>query len=242
MGLLSLTLPTIGQPNATEDPDVRNNFNLIQTEFNGNIEETNLKTAVKEKLGLTDGIVRRGAISTATSETRTNAAYGLLTTPDRVSGITLQSNGLIFIVYQATVNANDGTAAAALFLGATQIKTVGASNGADVSGTNSVTCNTGGTDRVINTCPSGLITVNNGGYSEITTGTLLGIQTTGNPSGLQNNSGATNFTLSNIPGFSGGAAMVWAAAGTYDVSVQFKSTTTAVTVKNRHLWVWTMAF
>ena len=36
--------------------------------------------------------------------------------------------------------------------------------------------------------------------------------------------------------------MVFAAAGTYDISVQFKASSGSVTVKNRKLWVWTMGF
>lgn len=41
MGLLNLTLPTVGQPNSTEDVDVVNAFNAIQTLLNGNLDNTN---------------------------------------------------------------------------------------------------------------------------------------------------------------------------------------------------------
>lgn len=37
MGLLAITLPTIGQPNSTEDIDIVNAFTTIQTEYNANI-------------------------------------------------------------------------------------------------------------------------------------------------------------------------------------------------------------
>lgn len=37
MGLLALTLPSIGSPNATEDVDIVNAFTAIQTEYNANI-------------------------------------------------------------------------------------------------------------------------------------------------------------------------------------------------------------
>src|SRR5687768_5631815 len=45
MGLLSLTLPTIGQPNSTEDTDVRNALLSIQTLVNGNLDSANLAAA-----------------------------------------------------------------------------------------------------------------------------------------------------------------------------------------------------
>jgi hypothetical protein len=41
MGLLNLTLPSIGQPNSTEDVDVVNAFSAIQTVLNGNLDGTN---------------------------------------------------------------------------------------------------------------------------------------------------------------------------------------------------------
>jgi hypothetical protein len=41
MSLLNLTPPTIGQPNSTEDVDVLNSLNAIQTWANGNIDEVN---------------------------------------------------------------------------------------------------------------------------------------------------------------------------------------------------------
>lgn len=39
-----------------------------------------------------------------------------------------------------------------------------------------------------------------------------------------------------------GFVVLFAAAGTYDVSVQFKSSSGTVTAKERKLWVWTMGF
>src|SRR4051794_13614401 len=45
MGLLNLTLPTIGQPNATEDVDTVNAFSAIQTEMNGHLDNSNLSAS-----------------------------------------------------------------------------------------------------------------------------------------------------------------------------------------------------
>jgi hypothetical protein len=59
----------------------------------------------------------------ATSEARTNTAYGLLTTPDRVTGVVLPTSGLIAVAYQATWQESVATAGrAAVFLASTQLK------------------------------------------------------------------------------------------------------------------------
>jgi hypothetical protein len=42
LGLLSITLPTLGDPNSTEDVDLRNALSLIQTLLNGNIDSANI--------------------------------------------------------------------------------------------------------------------------------------------------------------------------------------------------------
>lgn len=42
MGLLNLTLPSVGQPNSTEDVDVVNAFSAIQTLVNGNLDDANV--------------------------------------------------------------------------------------------------------------------------------------------------------------------------------------------------------
>jgi hypothetical protein len=40
----------------------------------------------------------------------------------------------------------------------------------------------------------------------------------------------------------GGPCYIFAAAGTYDISVQFKASSGSVTAMTRKLWVWTQAF
>jgi hypothetical protein len=44
------------------------------------------------------------------------------------------------------------------------------------------------------------------------------------------------------PQLVGGPCYIFAAAGTYTVSVQFKSSSGSVTAKNRKLWAWTLGF
>src|SRR6266498_1163856 len=126
MSILALTLPSIGSPNSTEDVDIINAFSAIQSDYNGNVDDSNLATAVKQKIGLSDGsIVRRGKSSIATSESTTATSYaiGNLTTPDRVQNVNLQTDGLIAVAYQAIWDNTVASAArAAIFVGATQLK------------------------------------------------------------------------------------------------------------------------
>jgi microcystin-dependent protein len=63
MSNLNLTPPTIGQPNSTEDVDIVNAFNAIQTWANGNIDTTNV-TAAFQALLHSPGDIKASARST----------------------------------------------------------------------------------------------------------------------------------------------------------------------------------
>jgi hypothetical protein len=173
------------------------------------------------KLGLTDsGTVRRGKSIIATTETRTNTVYGTMPTPDQVS-VTLPTDGLIAIAYQATWQESvNATAAAAIFLGANQLK-VGTSAGLSAVSEAQLGGGTAAVDKPLATTGVGLLGTGSGptAYSgDVTTGQILGRSDGGGPT------------------------YVFAAAGTYVVSVQFKSTSGTVTVKNRKLWALTIGF
>jgi hypothetical protein len=51
MGVITLDLPVVGQPNTTEDVKVRNNFQTLQNTINGNIDASNLSPVVLSQLG-----------------------------------------------------------------------------------------------------------------------------------------------------------------------------------------------
>src|SRR3954469_7614728 len=51
MGVITLDLPVVGQPNTTEDVKVRNNFQTLQNTINGNIDASNLSPTVLSQLG-----------------------------------------------------------------------------------------------------------------------------------------------------------------------------------------------
>jgi hypothetical protein len=146
----------------------------------------------------------------ATEETRENVAFGTLTTADEVKSVVLPANGLFAIGYTAIFKSSVSNAGrAAIFIGANQLKN--AATGAPL-------------------------------VEEIATATteLSTLGTTSSGLSRSNGSAATAFvTTGQIlgPGTGGGLTYVFAAAGTYNISVQFKATSGSVTAKERKLWV-----
>jgi hypothetical protein len=208
-----------------------------------------------ELLGLTSGgTTRRGKSIIATEEARTNVAYGLLTTPDRVQNIVLPADGLIVVLYQAVWKQSvAGAARAALFIGATQLKVAnwGASGEASAAGEQAAMMASPDTqvnsDRPLFTTPLGLAspaanTTAFGGH--VTTGQAIAGIGDGSAISMEvtrGGDGVQTLVLPNTVGV-GGGCFVSAAAGTYDISVQFKASSGSVTVKDRKLWVWTFGF
>jgi len=165
------------------------------------------------------GVVRRGKSIIATEESRTNAAYGMLPTQDRVASVVLPTDGLIRVGYQATWKSSNANAArAAIFIGASQLKA--ATNAASPAVQEASGVDVQDTYVSLASRPEGLVSGNaSPPYTgDVTTGQLVG--TYG----------------------SGGVANIFAAAGTYDVSIRFKSSLGTVTAKGRKLWVEAIGF
>jgi hypothetical protein len=224
------SIPIPGQPNASEEPKIPTALSQIVATLN-NLDDDNiaaaglsaesLTSAVSAALGLNqNGAIRRGKSIIATSETRTNAAYGLMPTPDRVQNIVLPTDGLIYVAYQATwQESGSGAAAADIFIGGNQLKVT--------------------SDPAPAPLPATI------GIANIFKSLATGSQ------GLQSNGGAVPFTgdvtTGQVVGDAAttdmGACVIFAAAGTYDISVQYRANSgQTVTTKNRKLWVWTMGF
>jgi hypothetical protein len=167
-----------------------------------------------------------GAVSIPTVETRLNSAFGLLTTPDRVQNVVVPANAIVHVGYQALwKEANIGVARAAIFIDSNNVKI-----GRPAASTpDDQMASIGGTANLYVPLASyggGLVsaTAATTDTSEVTTGQLIGVQESGERRG-------------------GTAQIGMLAAGTYTISVQFKSTdASTVTVKNRHLWVWVQPF
>jgi hypothetical protein len=218
--LSALSLPWDEQPGQPNNINhVMENDEALRDKFNGNIDADNLTPAEAVKLGLsTAAIVRRGVTVIVTEETRTNVAYGTLTTPDQVASVVVPTNGRIRIGYSALWKESVLNAArAAIFLGAVQLK-VPQANGAPVVQEAATSASSG--DDYVSLSSSAIGLASQGGgaaltvdSSFVTTGQLLT-----------------------------GVAELWAAAGTYTISVQFKASSGTVSVKQRQLWVETLGY
>ena len=203
------------------------NFDSIINQLNGqNLDPANFsESLVNAPLGLSDSdSIRRGKSIISTTESRTNTAYGTMTTPDQVANVVVPTDGLLWVGYHATWQESVvGAARAAIFVGPNQLV---ATNGNLVNTTNAeASCGTGvaNRDELLFTTGGGLTGYSAGlGYAgDATTGQALGAVPTSS---------------------SGFVIPLFVAPGTYTVSVQFKASSGSVTAKNRKLWVWTTGF
>jgi hypothetical protein len=160
------------------------------------------------------------------AETRQATSYGLLATPDKVEGLVVPTKGIIRILYHAVVKqAKVGSGGlAAIFIGANQLK-------ADLGGTapevTFAEIQKENAYHVLSTGPSGLGCGNFGTWSgDATTGQV--------------------FNMANSVEPLGGCVDVFVNAGTYDISVQYKSSFATseglVTAKERRLYAWVKEF
>jgi hypothetical protein len=211
----------------------------------GGVTKDKLATTVADVAGIsTTSTVRRGASIIAASESRTNTAYGTLTTPDQVANVVLPSNGLIAVVYQAMWQESvAGAGRAALFIGANQLKMQTTSDVGPV--TTAAATNSGANinkDAPLFTSPMGLVSGTTLGASygaDVSTGQVVGLWNLAATSLAQERNGV----VAALPSISqGGLCLVFAAAGTYTVSIQYKSSSGSVTANTRKLWIWTLGF
>lgn len=149
---------------------------------------------------------------TTAPEVRTNSVYGLMATPDRISGLHLPPNGKFVIGFSGTwQNSVASAGRAAIFLGAVQMKATDGTTVAVQEATGSANINE---DTHLSSYFGGLQSVTGPYSGDATVGMVL----------------RSNNTL-------GGTAEVFATGGLYDVSLQFRSATGSVTVSNRKLWI-----
>ena len=209
---MSFELPEIGQPNSTQDPKVRSGLSVLREAVFGN--EGGI---TRENLAPSARPVTWYTPKVIAAEgTRENTSFGTLTTADEITGVVLPENGLIVVGYGARWKSSVSEAGrAGLFLGATQVRN-GLNGVVEPKTTASENC-------LLTSAPGGLASVENAGAGPFqTTGVTVGHQSSTSPAG--------------------GVAYIYAAAGTYAVSVQFRATSGNVTVKERKLWVYTLGF
>jgi hypothetical protein len=207
------------------------------------VGEEEITTALAEKLGVSESsTVRRGEVSTSGEESRTSTSYGTLTTPDQVDNIVLPADGLIVVAYDAIWKSSVAAAGrAAIFLNTTQLQVNGAGFDSPRTQAAALTSNsTANRYAPLNSFSMGLVSGRglNTTHTNVTTG-----QAVGQYGGTSNLAHELNGTVLDVTEDSiGGPCLIYAAAGTYDVSVRFKSSSGSVSVKDRKLWVWTVSF
>lgn len=205
-------------------------------------------TQVNDITDTIDAQFYRGAVNISAAQSISSPGYATLSTPDEVTGIVLPANGLIRVWYQATWQESiPGDARAAIFIGSSQLQVVGVNEAVATEA-----AATGGGDNAnvnfpLSSCPIGLISQAWGGttgYSgDATTGQAVGnyFATSVGATAEINGSVVSGIFGSNKV-FAGGPCDIFAASGTYTVSVQFKTASGSVTASNRKLWVQALAF
>jgi hypothetical protein len=196
-----------------------------------------ISAGLAQQLGLNDaGIVRRGKSITPTQETRDSAVsgtgYGTLTTPDQVQSVVLPTDGLIFVAFQGMWKESvAGAARAAIFIGANQTKLAYENQTAPPS-VEALINNATNVYTPLASAPHGLVSGDaSAAYAgDATTGQMVGVEA----ARWHEASGSSQLDRTTA-----GVAMIFADAGTYNVSVQFKVSSGTVTAKNRKLWCWT---
>lgn len=213
MAELSYELPEAGEARANSDVKIRAGLVKIKESVNGKLGSSNLEAAAEITRAQLNKEAKPVTWYTpkiiATEESRTNTAFGTLTTADEIKEIVLPTNGLIMVGYRAHLKASASNGIAALFLGANEVKPF---NGSAVEvGTNI----TEASFRVFNFAGNGFTSEADTGSGDATTGQFA---------------------------FTGSPVFLFAAAGTYTVSVKFKSASGSITGKERKLWVATLGF
>lgn len=214
--MTKVVLPRTNQTGANEWGDVEANDVAIREVVNGELDNENLKSAA----GITRGKLAadaKGIVGTwytpkviATEQSRESTSFGTLTTADEIKEVVLPENGLLVIGYAALAKCSVSAAGrAAIFIGSNQLKIAGA--------TVPVVQETelfGTGFQTISSVARGLD--RGEGTSYVTTGQAV-------------YAAKTEHT--------GGMCFVHAAAGTYNISVQYRATSGSVTAKERKLWV-----
>lgn len=222
-------------PSPFYDLSTRLKLRLLKGESNGRDIATGIH-ALGEDMDASALVGSFGKSIIATEQSRENTAYGTLTTPDRVT-IVLPEDGLIAVAYQATWSETvEHAAFASIFLGANQLKLARAGEGPKGPLVQEALIGKTESNAILSTFSGGLwsspaATPYN--FGDVTTGQIVG-----HSGEIKYGSGTPGAPESSAT--AGGPCYLFAAAGTYELSVQFKASSGSVHVKNRKLWVWSM--
>jgi hypothetical protein len=221
--MTDVILPRLSQTGANEWADVEANDVALREVINGELDNSNLSGSAGITAANLAGEIPRAKLASdakpvtwytpkviATEQSRESASFGTMTTADEIKEVVLPENGLIVIGYTALVKASVSLAGRAAVF-------IG-SNQLKLNGVVTEALCDSGTFKRTTTNGSSLYNLSNT-IAFATTGEVLSPSSEGN---------------------AGGPLYVWAAAGTYNISVQFKASSGTITVKERKLWVWTL--
>lgn len=149
-------------------------------------------------------------VTIETESERESATFGKMTLADEIKSVVLPTRGLIAIGYMAKWKSSvAGAGRAAVFLEANQLKNPQTASAVEVE-------NTGTEYNTLSSSVNTAALASAAGAAAFTT--------TGNPISASSGSG-------------GGLAYIFASAGTYNISIQFRATSGKVFAKERTLWV-----
>lgn len=212
--MTNVVLPKLSQTGTNEWEDVEANDRALRDVINGELDNGNLKPAagiVASKLAAdAKPLTWYPPTIIATEQTRENVAFGTLGTPDEVKSVVMPEGGLMVVAYSANVKSSVAAAGrAAIFLNEVQLK---ADQGAEA--------------------PSVAETSFSNAFTHLLTHEGLGLSANTSP---YSGDVTTGQTLSNVLSTNSGVCTLFAAAGTYNVSVRFRSTSGNITAKGRRL-------
>lgn len=185
--------------------------------------------------------VRKGWSVVGGSEARTNTSYGLMPTPDIVRNLDVPTGCLIEIAFQARWQETGlGAARAAIFLSNAQLFARSAATGAQtVNGQEARINAVANTDYALFSNPIGLASLTTNVAAPADTGGQsfggMAVDSSGSAMKMGFNGSSPSFPG---PAVLGGKCVLFVAAGTYDIGVQFKASgTDTVTANGRILYV-----
>lgn len=208
-----LVLPHTNETGPNEWGDVYDNDKAIQDTINGGLENDNLSGSAdisRANLAVESKPVKwyEPAIITA-AQVRTNAAFGLLDTPDVIEDVVIPEGALVVVRYAALIRESSGNGEmhAAIFVGATQLRTC-TNTGDEVSTGQESPWQAMTTNGRTDTDAGGLTIVGNNGSEEMPAVGIIG------------------------------TTELFATAGTFDIAVKYRSSGGGTAaVKQRRLYV-----
>lgn len=197
--------------------------------------EINSATPIGAPAGITVGSTkRRGMLYTATSQVVGGSGYPA--TPDRVSGITCAADSLLFVLYRALVKTSNGNG---------NVAVNAYTSGSFRNGVGRLSTNGGVLGAVSDLSSSAFFGTLRTDDDASTFGGFIhsGSSSSNSDLGTVSPPAGDTLTWSGSGGMWKPVILEVPTAGVYDIDILYgSSTSTTITVKERKLYVWTVAF